>query len=384
MKDIRRFNRDKGSVTVEASIVFPIFVCVIISIIFLIKAVIVHEIIQHAINEAAHELSAASYLYHVSGLQKVHDLVQEGLEKDARLFKEHAQTVLDACSDVTLIGEAGKAIGEALNDPDKEIRSIGSIFAQYAFESMKTEACIPAVKLFVKKYLETDLKKDADKMLKELNVKDGFNGLDFGLSSFFKDGNNNIDIVVTYTLDIPVPVKIISGLPVTQRATVKAWLGGNDTCWMTDSEYDEESSESENMEEDIWSLDNFERGRRLRNIFGANLPNTFPVISAFKDGTATLIKSMDLTASSYQNPKTVKERICGYIDDLAAYQGQEQPWGRDRIVIRRSEIMSKELILVIPENPAASGVNIVLRECAEFASAKDVRLKVVKYGYKRD
>ena len=62
MKDIRRFNRDKGSVTVEASIVFPIFVCVIISIIFLIKAVIVHEIIQHAINEAAHELSAASYL----------------------------------------------------------------------------------------------------------------------------------------------------------------------------------------------------------------------------------------------------------------------------------------------------------------------------------
>jgi hypothetical protein len=383
MKDIRHFKRDKGSITVEASIVFPIFICVIISIIFLIKAVVVHEIIQHAANQAAHELSTVSYLFHASGLQEAHDLMREGLESDARLLEEHARTVLDTCGDITLLGEASVAIGEAMNDPQEEIKSIGSIFAQYAFEGLKTEACVPAVKHFIKNYLELNLNGDVDKRLRELNIKDGFNGLDFSLSSFFNDDNNNIDIVVAYTLDIPVPIKVISGLPIIQRATAKAWLGGDDTNWTADSEYDEESSGNDDVEEDIWSLGNFERGRKLRTIFGANLPFSFPEISAFEAGTAILIKSMDITASSYQSTKSVRDRVDGLVDNLAAYQGQEKPWGRDRIIIKRSEIMARQLVLVIPENPAAPGVNEVLQECVEYASSKGVRLKIVKYGVKR-
>lgn len=44
-------NSNKGTITVEASIVLPIFICAILTIGFLTKVVYVHEKIQNVINE---------------------------------------------------------------------------------------------------------------------------------------------------------------------------------------------------------------------------------------------------------------------------------------------------------------------------------------------
>jgi len=367
----------KGSITVEASIALPIFISVAVSIVFFIKVVTVHEIIQHGIAGAAHELSVISYMYHVSGLQEVHDTVRDGMKTKAEVFESRVATAFDAYKDLSLDDEAAEAVRDVIENPMEELKNIACVFAKGEFEDIKTEVCIPAVELLMQKYLKTEGLSDVDKRLRELNIADGFKGLDFSQSSFFYDENNDIDIIVQYKMNIPVPIKVFPPLLMVQRATVKAWLG-DDSIYAYPGNSDEDG-----QGDDIWSLGNFQRGMKLRAIFGANLPHNFPGISKFDSGTATLIKSMDLTANTYQHEEAVRKKVAEYVEELAEYQGQEQPWGKSGIVIKKEDIRSRCLLLVIPKNPAAPGVKEALSECARDAAARGVDLRVVEYGYKK-
>jgi hypothetical protein len=82
MKDIRESIKDvKGSITVEGAIALPIFLCIIISVAFLIKVVYINEEIHYAISSAAQEMACTSYLYHVSGLQEKQESFYETIEE---------------------------------------------------------------------------------------------------------------------------------------------------------------------------------------------------------------------------------------------------------------------------------------------------------------
>jgi len=66
-----------GSLTVEAAISLPLFMCVFLSIAFFMKVVYIHNNVQYAINGAANEVATYSYLYSISGLQKVNDAIRK-------------------------------------------------------------------------------------------------------------------------------------------------------------------------------------------------------------------------------------------------------------------------------------------------------------------
>lgn len=380
--------RDGGSVTVEAAIALPVFVCMIVTIVFLIKVVYTHEVIQHAIDETANEMANSSYLYHISGLQGVHDSVRDGIKSESELFESHISSVFDAYEGLSGELEEGSenaqdilesledmlnAGEDAVENPLQELKSVAFAISEGAFDDLKTQVCIPIAKLYLKKYLKSHKIKNVDLRLRDLNVIQGFNGLDFSKSEFFADGNNNIDIIVMYKINIPVPVKIVPAILVVQRATAKAWLGGDG----------EGVANAQTGEEDIWSLGNFQRGTRIRALFGANMPYNFPLISKFDSGTATVIKSMDLTTKTYQQPDALEEKVSGYINELAKYRGQEEPWGSKGIVVREAEIKSRELLLVIPENPVGDEVGQTLDRLITTAALKGVTLRIQKYGTKK-
>ncbi|MCI1769027.1 MAG: hypothetical protein LKM40_02460 [Mageeibacillus sp.] len=48
---------------------------------------------------------------------------------------------------------------------------------------------------------------------------------------------------------------------------------------------------------DIWEKNNFDRGDSFREIYGSNLPKTFPVIDSYSAGEATSLVSMDSDGS---------------------------------------------------------------------------------------
>ena len=339
-------NKRKGSIVLETAIVLPIFISVILSITLLIKIIYTHEVIQYAISQTANELAAYSYLYHLSGVEGIHNEMQQKIEEIPMEFEI----------------------------PD-EIKHIFHSIIKGAYNDTLSQLCIPIAKICLKKYLITDKIEDPDERLKTLDIVDGFEGLDFSMSGFFEGDNDNIHIVVRYKIDIPTPVKIFPLLTIIQKASVRGWLGGDEKNY---------AKKDDEKQEDIWSLDNFTRGKKIREIFGANLPFTFPVIARFDfaSGTATMIKSMDLTLKSYQNPKILSRKIKLYIGNLQAYSGQEVPWGKNQIIIKNNNIIKKELILVIPNNEITSEIEFEIEQCVLYANNKNIHLNVKKYGHK--
>lgn len=389
-----------GSVTVEAAVVLPVLLCAFFTVIFLMKIVYTYGLIQNAIDETAAEMASAGYIYHISGIRDIHDTARNGISGKSEIFREQMDSVFDAYNSLKELGESletgagGLSVNaglpgnveenfrnmldnavEAVSNPVEELKIISCYIFNGVFDDVKTQLFIPVVKLNIEKYLVSENMMSVDERLKRLNIKDGFSGLDFSGSSFLSDKEENIEIVVRYRIDLPLPVKFTPGFDFIQRAKVKAWMGGDETTGVL-------NGATNNEADDIWSLSNFQRGLKIRRLFGANLPNSFPVIARFDNGKAVMIKSMDLTAKSYQEGDNAQKTLMKYIDELAEYKGQDKPWGRDNIVIPRDSIKYRELVLVIPKNELTEANERMLSEMAEHAGSKGITLVVERYGTK--
>ena len=68
-------HKNNGAVTI-ASIVLPLFICSLINSVFH-KVVYTHEIIQHALNQTANEISQLSYIYHASGVKSIEENISK-------------------------------------------------------------------------------------------------------------------------------------------------------------------------------------------------------------------------------------------------------------------------------------------------------------------
>lgn len=140
-----------------------------------------------------------------------------------------------------------------------------------------------------------------------------------------------------------------------------------------------EISDETSKQDEVWLLSNFERGYSLRTTFGGNLPTSYPVIAKWDNGTATSIKSIDLTAPGYQIEGTLTKSIEEYTDDLSGFQGTDVPWGKDNIVIGNEEITERVLVIVIPENSPDEVYNELMSGTA-YASTCGVQIRIENYG----
>ena len=383
----------------EAALVLPVLLCAFFCVVFLIKAVYTYELIQHALDETASEIASAGYIYHVSGIRDIHDSARNGINDRSELFKGQITSVFDAYDNLKniknsveqgipsvsdsaeLIDNAGQNFGRMLEEaesivsnPLDELKSIVCYIASDTLDDAKTQLFTPVVKLYMRKHIVTEGITDADERLRILNVADGFGGMDFSESSFLADKEENIDIVVRYRVQLQLPIRFGPGLEFVQRSRAKAWLSGDESQGVM--------KDNSGAAEDIWSLTNFQRGRKIQRLFGANLPSNFPVIAKFENGKAVMIKSMDLTAASYQTGENAGKTLLEYVDKLAGYKGQETPWGSDNIVIREEDIISRELVLVIPKNELSGANEQLLQEVVNTAASKGIILVVERYGTK--
>lgn len=152
----------------------------------------------------------------------------------------------------------------------------------------------------------------------------------------------------------------------------QAFIRSRIPIWNAGLFKDTGEGEEEKEKGEIWLLPNFERGQRIRSLFGGHLPLSYPVIAAWNGSEAVAIKSMDLTAPSWSSPSASGRRIDQFVRDLSSFEGAggEGP--------SPGEIRSKRLILVIPDNDiewktaglvagwkaaaAVYGVNLDIRE----------------------
>jgi hypothetical protein len=132
--------------------------------------------------------------------------------------------------------------------------------------------------------------------------------------------------------------------------------------------------------DDVWLLDNFSRGRQLRKVFWANLPHDFPVIARWSGGEASGIHSLDVTAPTYQNPDAIHLAVMKHLQRLAEFDGAIYERENEQIAISGGEIVSRCLVLIIPENENKAMTGVVWQKLGVEARSLGVHFQLERYG----
>ncbi|EPR08279.1 pilus biosynthesis protein TadE [Ruminiclostridium papyrosolvens] len=332
--------RDRGSITVEAAICLPFFIIAVISFVFLIKVYFAHEIIHNAITGACDEMSVYSIIYYSTNAEEL----VGGLEKFCN--SEKVSNALENTGLLQYIREFGK-------DATDYVRAQAVL--------------VPITKILVREHLGNSSDK-ADLRLKNLNIPDGLEGIDFTHSRMLADGRS-IDVVAEYKLELPFLSQVLPDIKITQTASACIWAGEDGVNSL--------KGDSEDNEQCVWNLENIKRGREIRRLQGANLPFNFPVVSKYENGTAASIKSLNLDEIYYHNTINLQNKLKGYITKLQEFNGGKS----GSVTIDGSQIYRKELILVVPETDITSAQLQTLNKCIDIAREKGISLKIVKaYG----
>lgn len=141
----------------------------------------------------------------------------------------------------------------------------------------------------------------------------------------------------------------------------------------------EKKGENEEQKDAVWEMDNFSRGRILREKFGGNLPFNYPVLSAFEHGEGRIIRSLDLTAPSYQDENHVRDLVLDSVNRLAGFAGHESQ-SKSVPTIRSSDILRRRLQLVVPKNSGQLANTGFWNELRNEAERRGVVFDLMTYG----
>lgn len=262
-------NREKGSVSIEATIALTSFLFMFIMIYSIITICRAQAHIQVALNSTAKEISQYSYLYGLTGMDASLAKFQEGAEgtKDeingvvgnvVGMF-EGMQAIEKDVADIEIgstdalmaewdkISEdldkvegdytAVKAQIEAMaKDPKNFLLGMAKLIGSEALEVAKSRAIAePVARTLMQKHLKRSESDTADAFCKSVGVVQGtyfgvpsyFNGLDFSNSTLFPYGSDEITIIVTYKVKILQLLPVDLEFHITQSAVTKGWLHGD-------------------------------------------------------------------------------------------------------------------------------------------------------------
>ncbi len=391
LKKSKKYNR--GSLTVEAAVIMPFFICVILSFAFFIKIVYTQSILQHAINETANELSVYSYLYSASGAQKYHDDTMDYLEEKSKTAQSQINDTIEAVGALEntkeslektadhlenpnfdeLMGDLEEnkeflkknvsdakklkeTLENAIKNPKQEIISFATLLAQGAFEDLKGALASPVIRIMCRKHLATE-SLDADKRLKSLGIREGLDGLDFSETKILYD-KENIDIIVRYKVDIGLPINLLPDLYFVQRANVRAWLDGDGKK--------PGSSEDAESNSNVWLLSVRDRTKKIFELEGKDTPEMVSIIK-YNDGNIIDVTSINLSEKHYIQTYAVKSRINASIRKLQEFNSTQF-----------GAIKSKTLIVIIPEKSLETREDIkklLTDECLKYANDRGIILK---------
>lgn len=255
--------REKGALTVEACIALTIFLMVFVTILYIMRIVFAYGIMQHALNQTAKEFSTYSYYYAASGLADINGQIQSSTAAGVESFDENVSNIVNVYDSFNTlngsvketgsnisagnlsgtlsslqgvsgnydnfknaVGSAGDTLKSIADDPVAAIKSVGSVFLNGGNESAKTFLCGEIARSLMSKYIANGGYDEANTRLKNLRIVNGLDGVDFSASQFWSPGaDNEIKLVVCYTIDPVFPFKIVDELNFVNTVTVRGWSG---------------------------------------------------------------------------------------------------------------------------------------------------------------
>lgn len=307
---LRILKSNNGSVTLEAAFLMPLIILVFVAFAGIINAVAAQACINDSLCKTADFMSKYAFCYNEKGVER---LERTAIKKIDELLSEHIES--------------------------EKIRE--KIYEYIDFDKLVD---------YADDYVYRQIAHGIFHVYMEENriYKSGFINIDdYSLegSTFF---NGNDDIVLKISADCGL-------LNLKSAVRVGCWSEGKMSSVIVSNQ-------------NVWALDNFSRGRTIRDVFGGTLPYNFPVIAVYAYGSAIAIKSLDHTADTYKDADRFEKEIRSMIDNLARYDGEED-----------MPISSKTLTLVIPENQMTPAQSSVMGRMMSYASANGIFLDLQLY-----
>ena len=122
----------------------------------------------------------------------------------------------------------------------------------------------------------------------------------------------------------------------------------------------------------LWEKGAFKRGQIIDKALGNNLGYNFPVVDKLNDRTITSIKSVDLTANTYQTGRGIYNALVKNIDDLEAFE--KRSWRHTTINI--DDYDYKQLEVAIPKITISKDQKNGLEQAVKYAKSKNINVKI--------
>lgn len=319
--------RTQGNITIEAAILMPIFLGILLFFLSVLQIAAARNLLELSLIKTADEICKWAPIYR--------NLIQEEFQEEA--YEELSGTLKE-----WLPTDNGSFPRNVL-----QLQSTFQYSSHFIYKLAAQSLCRSYV--FDDPFVENEILKIRDLSLYKSNL--------------FQNGTDKIRVTGTCMLDTYLPFSVQIGFSV----YCSAWGNGRmPQIFIPDSEPSVSG---------IWNENNFTRGKIFRKMYGGNLPDSFPVIAAFENGTAIMIKSLNHTMQSYQNSNMMEKTIRDMIDTLAVFDGAEY----GEIIIGKHEILQRKLILILPENALTVTQDAVIRNMMQYSMLKFVMLDLQRY-----
>jgi hypothetical protein len=319
--------RTQGNIAIEAAILMPIFLGILLFFISILQIAAARNLLELSLIKTADEICRWAPIYR--------NMIRNEFQEE--IYEELSDTLKEF-----LPTDNGSFPGNIL-----QLQSTFKYSSYFIYKIAAQSLCSSYV--FDDPFVENKILKIHD--------------LNLYKSNLFQNGTDKIRVTGTCMLDTYLPFAV----QISFSIYCSAWGAGRTPQILIP---DSEASTS-----GIWNENNFTRGKIFRKMYGGNLPDFFPVIAAFENGTAIMIKSLNHTMQSYQNSNMMEKTIRDMIDTLAFFDGAEY----GEIIIGKHEILQRKLILILPENELTVSQEAVIRNMMQYSMLKFVMLDLQRY-----
>ena len=368
---------EKGAIVVEATISLTAFIFAILIVLQLVNICYMQSKMAVALNSASKEMSQYSYLYTTLTL----DEYMPGTGGKSSGFMESFGEVLNTISDGT---------ANLSTDISSMFSNAGNIAAgDSASEYMKDGLGMLLAKQLTKKNLKSFDGDTAEAFLKRNHVVDGFGGLNFAYTSFLTSENQDeIDLVVTYKIQVLKLLNTEFKFNFVQRARCKAWGKGISI---------NNPSSSAVVSGSIWDAGNLARGNTIissekKNYSYTSSSNAFHAYNAGKNEFVR-IRSINTFDATYANSKPPEKEIKNALNSSfnLMYDGVGKlgtnvkvtdSTGKNTSVNSNVDTRTYKIVVVVPEDADMSTLNSAAREFEAEKASLGYKVNVeIKTGY---
>lgn len=203
--------KEKGSITLEASIFLVLFIVFYLAMMDLIQIARAQVILQYAANETAREISQYGYVLTKLGIVDK----RVATSTQAAAFRADAEELLDdikAVGNVTAsagniagsVQQAGQHAQDFFGDPDALMDNIFSLIKTWGADTLSDAVIEIIVRGIVEEQIENMSSKGVDEYLIDLGIDEGMGGLSFSDSHWANaasGGMPELEVSIVYVID---------------------------------------------------------------------------------------------------------------------------------------------------------------------------------------